>query len=724
MAKAKKDKRDKLLQIRERVKQAFVADRKNRQSAMEDLKFVNVPGEQWDSKTRQERGERPCYEFNKLRISVKRVVNDMRANRPSGKVRGTEEGDKDTAEIYEGLIRNIWNVSDADTVIDAAAEFQVTAGMGAWRVSVDYSDDSAFEQDIKIEGIRNPFCLYPDPACHDPLKRDARYWVLISRISKTAFEAKYPKADVVDFDSDTQFDDDDEWEDEDSVRIVEYWYREPVKKVIHQLQDGRVVDNLEDPEYQLNPVPVLKSREVMSHRIAMCIASGDAILEEAEWAGSQFPFIVVYGENMVIDGENRWWGLPRFAKDPQKAYNYSRTSAIETVALTPQAKWWATPTQANGHTERWGEAHKKNYPFMLYNPDQAAPGAPQAMPGANVPAALVTEMQISSDDIKATTGIFDASIGNKSNETSGVAIDARTEQGEIATFNYMDNHAKGIRRTWEILVDLIPKIYDTERSVRVLGVDGSEKYAIVNQAGLNDLSRGKYDVAITVGPSFATQRQQASEIYSQLAQRDPALSQIAGDLIYKAMDLPYSNEIAERYKAILPPPIQQMIQGGQGVPPEVAQGMAQVDQAMQMVQQQGMMVQQGMAELQQQDAELQKKANDLKVAEANFKAMVAEKMAGITTAEAGLTASQAKAGTDAEGQAVAQDRESLSIQVQQAVLEIRQEAAAIMQQALALITQMQQTAQPQVVVADPPKRKRVEVSRINGKLVGEVVEVA
>lgn len=720
-----KEQKDKLAKIRQRCKAAFEYDQENRREAMNDLKFLNLPGYQWDEVVKRERGDRVCFEFNKLRVTAKRIINDMRANRPAGKVRGTEEGDKETADILEGFIRNIWNVSDGDTVIDAAAEYQVGGGMGAWRVTVDYADDSAFDQDIRIEAIRNPFCLYADPACQDSLKRDARYWILTTRIAKTAFEAKWPKAKAVDFESDVEFDDEDEWEDEDSVRIVEYWYKEPVKKVISLLSTGQTVEgNPELPE----GVTIVRQRQVNADQIKMCIASGSAILEEADWAGSQFPFVMVYGEHLVVDGESKWFGVTRFSKDAQRAYNYSRTAAIESVALAPQAKFWATPDQAHGHEKYWAEAHKKLYPFMLYNPDLKSPGPPQRMGGADVPVALINEIQLASEDIKSTTGIFDPSLGKQSNEQSGIAIRTRQQQGEIATFNYMDNLSKGIRRTWEILIDLIPKIYDTERAVRILGIDGSEKYARVNQKGpdgqvINDLSRGKYDVTVTVGPSFSTQRQESAEVYTQLAQANPAIFPIAADLIFKSLDLPYSDQLAERFKALLPPQVQQIESQGK-LPPEVAQAMAQVDQAMQMVQQQGMMVQQAAAENEQAKAEVEKAIAQLEVQRSNFEAEVAKSLAQITTKEAQLMMSQAKAGVDEGGKAVAADREALATQVQQALATIQQQAAEFMSQAAGIIAQMQATVQPQVFVANPPKNKVVRVKRMGGELVGTVEEVA
>jgi hypothetical protein len=623
--------KDLLVRIRTRSKAMFDADSENRQKALEDLRFLHIPGEQWDASVKNERGDlRPIYEFNKLRITVKRIVNDMRANRPQGKVRAVEDGDKPTANVFEGLIRNIWNVSDGDTVIDQAAEYQVGGGMGAWRVVTEFTDDEAFDQTISLKAIRNPFCLYADNAAQDILKRDAMDWVLTEKISKATFKSRWPDADPVSFD-DVEFDDDDDWEDEEKIRICEYWWKEPYNKTLLLLSNGATVEaGAEDgtPEAIAGAgLQVVKERAVRCHKVMMCIAGGgNRLLEKpTEWAGKEFPFVLIYGENVVVDGRTHWFGLTRFGKDAQKSYNYSRTNAIESVALAPQAKWWATAEQAKGLVNQWAVAHKTNMPFMVFNADPRSPGPPVRMGSADVPIALVQEMQHASEDIKAVTGIYDASLGAQGNETSGKAINARQRQGEIATFNYMDNMAKGIRRTWEILIDLVPKIYDTERSVRILGHDGAEDYAKVNtidpQTGnaINDLNHGKYDVTVTVGPSFATLRQEAAEAYGEIASRDPNVMMAAGDLVFKAMDLPYAEQIAERYQALLPPPIQNMITKGKQLPPEVQAAMAQVQQMSQMVDQKGQLVTAAEQELKELQASAQSDKAGSQLAAANLK---------------------------------------------------------------------------------------------------------
>jgi hypothetical protein len=715
-----------LKRIRERFKIMAEADQTNREKALEDLKFVHEPGAQWDQAIKKERGDRPCYEFNKLRITIKRVINHIRANRPAGKVRAVEDGDKDTADIYDGLIKNIWNVSDADTVVDYAAEYVVAAGMGAWRVTTEYSDDTAFEQDIFVRPIKNPLCLYADPGASDPFKRDGDDWALIDRFTKNAFEAKWPNAKRVNFE-DTEFDDDEDWENDEFVRVCEYWYKKPYEKTLYLLADGKTVEEL-PPGAQ-----AVKERQVKCNKIYMVIASGDAILEgPKEWAGSMFPFVMVHGEWRVIDGKVEWHGLTRFSKDAQRAYNSSRTAIAETIALAPQAKWLMTPKQFEGLDKHISEAHSKNFPVMFYNADPAA-APPVRLGGPDVPVALMQEAGMASDDIKSTSGIFDSSLGNQTNETSGRAIRARQEQGEIATYNYPDNISKGVRLTNEIVIDLLPKIYDTARSIRILGSDGAEKYAKINtptqdpQTGevtiVNDVTRGKYDVTVTSGPNFSTQRQEAAEVYTALGQSVPQVWGVAGDLLMKSMDLPYAHEIAERMKSLLPPDIQQKLADGKEVPPEVQAVMQQANVAMQVAQQQSQLVQQAAAEVEESRIKSEKAKNEaekvvaeIKTAEERFQAKVDKELARVAMAEANLVKSEAKldqrradltvqgAQVANESQALEQNRESagLADEAKVATANIQQLAVGFAQLASDLVQRLE----------NPPKTtKRITAKR-------------
>jgi len=730
---------DLLTKMRERFKMALEADQENRRDGMLDFKFINEPGYQWEDRQKKERGDRPCYEFNKVRIVAKRIINEQRSQRPQAKIRPVEGGDKKTGEILEGLARNILNTSDFETTVDYAAEYQVSAGMGAWRINTDYTTDSMFEQDITIEEIQNPFCLFCDPTAKDMRKRDAQYWILTDKMPREDYEAQYGDKDVVEFES-HEFDDDEEWGDSDEVRVAEYWYKEPTEKTLYQLADGKVVDAATDEAIAIQatqPELILKQRTINTHKIMMILASGDSVLEgPTEWAGSIFPFVMSFGEYFVVDGKIIWYGIGRWAKDPQRAYNLARTAISETIAQQPQSKYWVTAEQAKGHTQKWSEAHQKNFPFLLYNADPKAPGAPPRMGAADIPSALITESQISAQEIDMVTGIFAPDVGAPNSANSGRQEIARQQQGAVSTYNYQDNMAKAHKLTYEILVDLIPKIYDTERELRILGSDGAEDYVKVNtfaegprgeRIKINDLSVGRYDTTITVGPSFSTQRQEASETYNQMLQGNPQIFPYIGDLIFKSMDLPYSEDIADRLKAMLPPEIQQQMNEGEGgqQDPAVQAAMQQAQMAMQQVEQQAQMIQEQGAQIQQEandvdiaKSEVEKLIAKLETEQARFEAKVAKEMANVAQKDAKLTIDKLNNESAGIIEGSKQEAAQAAMAFNQA---LAQDVAGMMQQIQAIASQLGEVAVGAIgemkMEKEKPRIIEVRSARVNGELV-------
>jgi len=594
-----------------------------------------------------------------------------------------------------------------------------------------------FDQDIQIKEIQNPFCLFSDPSSKDMLKRDARDWILTQKIPTDVYESKYKDKDIVQFES-HEFDDDEEWQDSEEVRVAEYWYKEPVTKEIWQLSNGQVVDSESDEAQAIlaqSPETIIKKRTVYTDRIMMILASGDAVLEgPVEWAGTMFPFIPVYGEYMVIDGVVRWYGAGRWGKDAQRSYNVSRTAITETIAMQPQSKYWVTAKQAEGHTAKWSEAHQKNFPFLLYNSDPSNPGPPQRMGTADVPVALIQESQLASEEINMVTGIYQHDVGAPNAANSGRQEAIRMNQGQIATFNYQDNMAKAKKRTWELLLDLIPKVYDTERELRILGSDGAEDYKKVNQFVLgpdgqqikiNDLSMGRYDTTITVGPSFSTQRQEAAETYQQLLQGNPQVFPFIGDLIFKSMDLPYSEDIAERLKVMLPPQIQEMMNEGQSIPPEVQQMMQQAQQAMQMVEAQA---QEAQAQAQEADlakGEVEKLMSNLQAEQSKFEAKVEKEMAGLVKVEAKLIKQEAALDTkiaQAEsGGIVEEGRKQATQEAAAFSVALAEDTANVLQSFQNVVNQLNEHAIVTMdgIKTEKDKKKLVKVraKRENGELV-------
>jgi hypothetical protein len=574
-------------EMRTRFELSIEADSENRVRALDDVRFVSVQGEQWDEYQKRKRKTRPCYEFNRLRQHIRQVTGDQRQNRPQIKLRAVEQGDKETADIMQGLIRNIESISNADKAYDTAFEWAVTGGYGVWRLKTEYNNNDSFEQDIKIQEVTNPFSVYFDPSAQEFDRRDAQYAFVITRIGKDEFKQKYPNDELIDYTGANY--DIQHWIDDASVTLCEYWYKQYEDKNLLLLSNGNTVYEDEIPDrmvLEANGITVLKERKVEVPKVKMALLTGEGVIEEADWAGRYIPIVPVYGDIVDIDGEFHYSGMVRFGKDAQRVYNYHRTTMIETIANAPKVPYLVTPEQIKGFEGLWKSANAENMPFLPYNPDPRAGGMPQRSGGVEIPQALITASQYDAEDIKAVTGQFDASMGAGGNETSGRAILARQREGDTATYSYIDNLSRAIRYTGEILVDLIPKIYDTERVVRILGIDGGEKWVAINKIQLdqmtgqeiitNDITIGKYDVSVNVGASYNTQRQEASEALLEMM-GNPMLAPVVADLLAKNLDIPNSDELEKRLRKIgiksgvIEPSEEEMAEGGD----EVMQGMQQ-----------------------------------------------------------------------------------------------------------------------------------------------------
>lgn len=542
----------------------------------DDVKFVSVPGNQWDEKLKARRRNRACYEFPKLRSHVINVQNEMRQSRPQGKVRGTEESDKGLAELLQGIARNIESISNADRAYDIAYEYAVQGGLGDWRICTDYLRDDDFELDIRVKPVRNPLASKPDPAAVEIDLRDARYWFIEDSIPKSQFERDYPDASLKDFESDRQCQAN--WKiDRDNIRICEYLYKVPMTRELWALSDGRVVfaDDLakaadlkvaEVEEFLLaSNIEISRRRDVESHKVYSRLTNGCEWLTEAVEIPCKFiPVVRIWGNIQNVDGEDQINGLVAFGKDQQRLHNLHRTAMIEAIAKAPKAPYVVLAEQIEGYETHWKNANVEDYPFLPYKNVQGMP-PPQRTNQAEVPAALIQAAAMDNDDIKAATGQYDASLGARSNETSGKAINSRKQQGATATFNFIDNLAYGIRYTYEILGDMIPRVYDTPRVVRVLGEDGGEKWKQLYQevvdpdtgakVVLNDISKGKYDYAVTVGPSYATQRMEAADAFAQMAGQIGGAAPMIGPLLAYAtlqnQDLPGMDEISTALRKAL-----------------------------------------------------------------------------------------------------------------------------------------------------------------------------
>jgi hypothetical protein len=582
---------DVLSTARDRMSMAISAYSESREDELDDLRFyAGSPDNQWQwpadvLATRgavqgQTINARPCLTINKLPQHVHQITNDQRQNRPSVKVIPVnDDADVEVAEIYNGMIRHIEYISDADVAYDTACENQVAYGEGYIRILSEYCDENTFDQDLRIARIRNSFSVYMDPLIQDPCGSDAKWCFITEDLSQEEYHRLFPNASPLSTLETLGVGDQNlsQWLNTDTIRIAEYFYIEYEKHTLN-LYPGNVTAFEGTPEdKQLRAVygKPKKSRQADRKKIKWCKINGYEILEEQEWAGKFIPVVRVIGNEFEVEGRIYISGLVRNAKDAQRMYNYWTSQEAEMLALAPKAPFIGYGGQFEGYETQWKTANTNNWPYLEVNPDVTdGQGAILPLPQRALPpmaqTGLIQAKMGASEDIKSATGQYNASLGQTSNERSGKAILARQREGDVGTYHYQDNLARAVRHIGRQLVDLIPKYYDTQRVARIIGIDGETKMVkidpmqaepvrkIQNQEGIvidkiYNPSVGKYDVVVATGPGYATKRQEALEAMAQLLQGNPQLWTVAGDLFVKNMDWPGAQEMAKRFAKTIDP---------------------------------------------------------------------------------------------------------------------------------------------------------------------------
>lgn len=613
--------KDTLAEALEHFKLSEEAESENRKAWIDDVRFARL-GEQWPDGVKRQReiDGRPCLTINRMPAMLRQVVNDARQNKPAIKVHPVDSGAKrETAEILNGLIRNIEYTSNADVAYDTALDHAVTGGFGYFRIDVDYACDDEFDLDIKICRIANPLTVYGDENSTAADSSDWNKAFITELYTEREFEKRWKGAEKSNWESSYR-DLPDGWRDNELVRVAEWWTREEVPAKLLKLSDGMVLYVNEYMRIKdildAQGITVVGERDTKTNKVKQKIISGAEVLEENEWAGKYIPIVPVYGDEVMVEGKRHWISLTRWAKDPQQMFNYWRTASTELVALAPKAPYLGPKGAFNTDANKWATANNVSYPYIEYDGGVM----PQRQPFAGPPAGALQEALNASDDMKSTMGIYDAALGARSNETSGRAILQRQRESDTATFNYIDNLSRAIRHAGRVMVDLIPKVYNAPRIIRVIHEDGSNESVPINQpftpdqakspqaqayeAGktqetvdgltrIYDVTTGKYDVTCEAGPSFSTKREEAAAQMMELGRMFPPMMQVAGDLLVKNLDWPGADDIADRLKAMLPPQLQ-------GQSPQVMQMRQQMQQMDQMAKQAVSQLNQQIAQLQQQ----------------------------------------------------------------------------------------------------------------------------
>jgi hypothetical protein len=628
-------------EAKERFARCEDAESSFRKLFVEDMKFANGDPDnnwQWPDQIRQSRDgdNRPCLTINKVRQHNLQIINDAKQNKPSIKTLPIDgQADVQIAKILDGIMRHIEYNSHAEIAYDTATEFAVQGGLGYWRVITDYAHDGSFEQEIFIRRVKDPLCVYLDPDIQSADGADAKFGFVFEDVPKEEYESMYPEEDQasVTFPMEATGD---PWLDKNHVRVCEYFYRAEKKDMLinHPVKGPMKLSEVADEKEResLLDDKSVKKREVSEPHFKWCKIAGDKIIDRKEWPGRYLPIVRVVGEEIVINGKVERKGHTRNMKDGQRMYNYMTSANVEYIALQTKTPYVAPVEAIEGYEDEWANANKDNKAYLPYNglrEDGSAIERPMREQPPVGASAYLQAMQTAQQELMMTSGQYQEQFGAPSNADAGVAIAARQRQGDKATYHFIDNVARAIRYTGRIMVDLIPKVYDTERVVRIVGEDGSEDFAQINPeqphaVGTPDGAPaqmppqgadkptaaesaqliynpgiGRYDVTVEVGPNYETRRQEAFHALTQIMSQDQDLMKVAGDLLFKAADFPMADEVAERLHRTIPPEI-------------LGEGQSPQEQDMeQKMQQMGQMIEHLTSEL--QDARAGKDADEVRI---------------------------------------------------------------------------------------------------------------
>jgi len=550
--------------------QAAAEDEKDlRKRYTSDLKFASPDGDdQWDPQLRMQReaAGRPAMAFPRCHTFVQQVANEGRQNKPQIKFAPRLDADKDTGEIYEGLARYIQYDSDAQIAYDTALECSAGGSFGYYRFLTDYCDDDSDDLELKIVPVLDPLAVYGIlvPSC---FRQTPRFGFVVSEMSKEEFKAKYPKSEIANLpwaDAEKQGNG---WIGSETVRIAEYWYIEETK------QEGKRKPKVTVKFCKINGIEVLPDTET-------------------DWPGSTIPIIPVLGKQMIMEGKPRLFSVVTPQKDAQKLLNYSKTRIAESLSTSPISPFMVVEGQISGYEDQWESLNTAQRPFLTYKAVDVfgKPAPPPARQTFEPPIqALSAFIAQEIDDMKATTGIFDASLGNQGNEISGQAIQQRQQQSNLTTMHFMDNLIRSFRQGGEIIAELIPKIYDTEREIQILGIDEKPKLVLINkehqdEAGKThnyDMTKGKYALVVTSGKAFDSKRSETFDTMQQVLATQPNLMNVIGDIFFRNSDLAGSDQLAERFQKMLPPQLQE---NDSPLPPAAQAAVAHAQQQMQQMQ--------------------------------------------------------------------------------------------------------------------------------------------
>ncbi len=555
-----------------------------RQRFLEDLKFANGDPDnrwQWPAALYSQRvsEQRPCLTVNRTRQHNLQIINDAKQNKPGIIIRPNGgDASYEAAQIYEGVIRHIEYISGAEQVYDTATQFQVQGGIGYWRVVTDYAEDNSFDQEIFIRRVKDPLMVYMDPDMNEVDGSDARFAFVFEDVPRDEFENDY--GDDLEDGAGSALNSSDAWSTKDHIRVAEYFRQIKTKDQLLMFTDQQSgaqtfarKSKIPAEIYRaVKKAPGTTIREITEYSVEWYKIAGDKIIDRSIWPGLTIPIVRVVGEETIIEGRLDRKGHTRAMKDAQRMYNYWTSSATEHVALQTKTPFITAINAIEGFEELYAASNRQNLaylPYRAFDDDGRPLPKPERIQPPQMAQAYTQGMQIAAQEMMMGSGQFQSQMGENENAKSGVAINARQRQGDNATYHFVDGLAIAIRRTGKIIIELVPKIYDTPRIIHIVGDDGKKSQVQVNPNAPSSYSEnaqpdsetvnaifnpnvGKYDVQADIGPSYATRRQEAWNAFTQIASQNHELMPIIGDLMFKNADFPGADAIAQRLERMVP----------------------------------------------------------------------------------------------------------------------------------------------------------------------------
>lgn len=556
-----------------------------RAMAVDDLKFQSGGDAQWDPvavASRRADG-RPVITINQLPTFLHQVTNDQRMNTPSINVHPVGSGaDEESAKIRQGLIRHIEYNTNADIAYDRAVGSAAAIGAGYWYLDTEYESETSFNQKIAFRSVRNHLSVRVDPLSVEADGSDMTFAFVESMMARDDFKREYPKAKA----NDPSWLGENMsgyagWLTKDAVLVCRYWYIDSEEATVVQLSNG--MTGWKDTMPALpEGLSIVRERPGQRKTVWLCKITGVDVLEKTQVMCKWIPVFPVYGDEIDIEGKVIRYGIIRNAKGPCAAYNTMMSGATEEVSLRTKAPFIGAVGQFEGMEDEWEQANRRAWPYLEYNPvtvDGNIAPAPQRQPMADVPAGMLALAMHAADNVKKTTGLFDASLGARGTATSGKQEIAQQREGDVANFHFADNLNRSVLHCGRCINDMIPHYYDAERVVQIMREDDTVETATINQqlpepvqneetgeiqSVLNDMTGGEFSVTVSAGPSYSTMRQESQEFFTSAMQaaKDPATNAIVTYLAMQNSDAPGADLATKMLKTLLPPPAQAVLDEG------------------------------------------------------------------------------------------------------------------------------------------------------------------